>query len=139
MLKPTFAKISLEGTLAKSLYYNITINQGSPTFLKLRTTSCVPINAKGNYSLIHTAEIKILLNLPSIILVLTFLNVKTLIILISFSEQAHVGDPALDGLLVPMAFALTDCKTVSSLQGLWRHKSKLLPVWTSFNTIHFIT
>jgi len=23
------------------------VNQGSPTFLKLRATSCVPINAKG--------------------------------------------------------------------------------------------
>jgi len=25
----------------------IIVNQGSPTFLKLRATSCVPINAKG--------------------------------------------------------------------------------------------
>jgi len=37
-----------------------------------------------------------LLNLPSIILVLIFVNVKTLIMLMLFSEQAcghHVGDP----------------------------------------------
>jgi len=27
--------------------FNICIHQGSPTFLKLRATSCVPINAKG--------------------------------------------------------------------------------------------
>jgi len=26
---------------------NIALVQGSPTFLKLRATSCVPINAKG--------------------------------------------------------------------------------------------
>jgi len=25
----------------------VSIKQGSPTFLKLRATSCVPINAKG--------------------------------------------------------------------------------------------
>jgi len=58
--------------------------------------------------LIHTSEIKILLNLP-ITLVLTFVNVKTLIMLMLFLEQArgrptwslrlpsahghHVGDP----------------------------------------------
>jgi len=40
-------------------------------------------------SLIHTSEIKILLNLPSIILVLMFVNVKTLIMLISYLEQAR--------------------------------------------------
>jgi len=40
-------------------------------------------------NLIQTYEIKILLNLPSIILVLIFLNVKTLIMLILFLEQAR--------------------------------------------------
>jgi len=53
-------------------------------------------------SLIHTSEVTILLNLPSIILVLIFVNVKTLIMLILFLEQARerptwslhdVGDP----------------------------------------------
>jgi len=39
--------------------------------------------------LIHTSEIKILLNLPSIILVLIFVNVKTLIMLMLFLEQAR--------------------------------------------------
>ena len=67
-----------------------TLNQGSPTILKLRATSCVPINAKGYYcSLIHTSEIKVLLILLSIILVLIFVNVKTLIMPILFLEQAH--------------------------------------------------
>jgi len=50
-------------------------------------------------SLIHTSEVKILLNLPSIILVLIFVNVKALIMLMSFLEQAqghHVGDPGLE-------------------------------------------
>jgi len=39
-------------------------------------------------------------------------------------------------------FALTEtAETVSKdcLQWLWRHKSKLLPVWTFVNTIHFVT
>jgi len=71
--------------------------QGSQTFLKLRATSCVPINAKGYYcSLIQTNEINILLNLSSVILVLIFVNVKTLIMLMLFLERArghHVGDP----------------------------------------------
>ena len=40
-------------------------------------------------SLIHTSEIKILHNLTSIILVLIFVNVKTLIMLILFLEQAR--------------------------------------------------
>jgi len=40
-----------------------TVDQGSPTFLKLRATSCVPIQ-----------KLKILLNLPSIILLLIFVN-----------------------------------------------------------------
>jgi len=53
-------------------------------------------------SLIHTSEIKILLNSPSIILLLIFVNVKTLIMLMLFLEQArgrpgarghHFGDP----------------------------------------------
>ena len=44
--------------------------------------------------LMHTSEIKILLNLPSIILVLIFVNVKTLIILMLFLEQAR-GRPTL--------------------------------------------
>jgi len=53
-------------------------------------------------SLIHTSEIKILLNFPSIILVLIFVSVKTLIMLILILEQTrgrpgacghHVGDP----------------------------------------------
>jgi len=60
-------------------------------------------------SLIHTSETKVLLNLPSIILVLIFVNVKTLIMLMLFLEEAredlhgpcrrpsvcghHVGDP----------------------------------------------
>jgi len=43
-------------------------------------------------SLIHTPEIKILLNLPSIILLLIFINVKTLIMLMLFLEQA-CGQP----------------------------------------------
>ena len=52
-------------------------------------------------SLIHTSEIKILLHLPSIILVLIFVNVKTLIMLMLFLQQVrgrpsarghHVGD-----------------------------------------------
>jgi len=37
----------------------------------------------------HTSEIKILLNLLSIILVLIFVNVKTLIMLMLFLEQAR--------------------------------------------------
>jgi len=37
--------------------------------------------------MIHTSEIKILLNLPSNILVLIFVNVKTLIMLMFLSEQ----------------------------------------------------
>jgi len=50
----------------------------------------------------HASEIKILLELPSVILVLIFVNVKTLIMLMLFLEQArgrpgarghHVGDP----------------------------------------------
>ena len=39
-------------------------------------------------------------------------------------------------------FALTEtAETVSKdcLQWLWRHKSKLLPVWTFVNTIYFVT
>ena len=40
-------------------------------------------------SLIQTYEIKILLNLPSVILVLIFVNVKTLIMLMLFSEQTR--------------------------------------------------
>jgi len=52
--------------------------------------------------LIYTSEIKVLLNLPSIILVLMYVNVKTLIMLMLFLEQTHgrpgarghhVGDP----------------------------------------------
>jgi len=41
-----------------------------------------------------------LLNLPSLILVLIFVNVKTLIMLMLFLEQArghHVGDPCSNG------------------------------------------
>jgi len=48
-------------------------------------------------SLIHTSEIKILLNIPLIILVLIFVNVKILIMLMLFLEQSrghHVGDPS---------------------------------------------
>jgi len=60
------------------------VRQGSLTFLKLRATSCVPIISKG--CKIDTNEIKILLNLPSIILVLIIFNVKTLIMLILFLE-----------------------------------------------------
>jgi len=47
-------------------------------------------------SLIHTSEIKILLNLPLIILVLIFVNVKALTMLMLFLEQTrghHSGDP----------------------------------------------
>jgi len=40
-------------------------------------------------SLIQTSEIKSTLNLPSIILVLIFVNVKTLIMLMLFLEQAR--------------------------------------------------
>ena len=40
-------------------------------------------------SLIQTNEINILLNLPSVILVLIFVNVKTLIMLMLFSERAR--------------------------------------------------
>ena len=40
-------------------------------------------------SLIHTSEIKILLNLPSVILVLVLVNVKTMIMLMLFVEQAR--------------------------------------------------
>jgi len=40
-------------------------------------------------SSIHTSEIEMLLNLPSIILVLIFVNVKTLIMLILYLEQAR--------------------------------------------------
>jgi len=39
--------------------------------------------------LIHTSEIKISLYLPSIILVLIFVDVKTLIMLMLFLEQAR--------------------------------------------------
>ena len=55
-------------------------------------------------SLVHTCEIKILLNLPSIILLLIFVNVKTFVMLMLFLEQArgrpgahgrHVGDPCI--------------------------------------------
>ena len=77
----------------KDFFSKISLDQGSPTFLKQRATSCVPINAKGYYSLIHISEVKILLNLPSIVLVLIFVNVKTLIMLILFLEQAS-GRPA---------------------------------------------
>jgi len=42
-------------------------------------------------SLIHTSEINVLLNLLSIILVLIFVNVKTLIMLMLFVEQV-AGD-----------------------------------------------
>jgi len=35
----------------KLLYHRL--HQGSPAFLKQRASSCVPINAKGYYSLIH--------------------------------------------------------------------------------------
>jgi len=50
----------------------------------------VPINAKS-YSLMYTSEIKMLLNLPVIISVLTITisrNVKTLIMLMLFLQQA---------------------------------------------------
>ena len=40
-------------------------------------------------SLIHTSEIQILLNLLSVILILILVNVKTLIMLILFLEQAR--------------------------------------------------
>jgi len=60
---------------------------GVTRFSKLRATSCGPINARTT-SLIHTFEIKVLLKLPSIILVLIFVNVKTLTTLMLFSEQA---------------------------------------------------
>jgi len=40
-------------------------------------------------SLVHTSEFKILLNLPSIILVHIFFNVKSLIMLMLFSERAR--------------------------------------------------
>jgi len=55
-------------------------------------------------SLMQTNGIKILLNLPSIILVMISVNVKTLIMLMLFLERArgrpgarghHVGDPGL--------------------------------------------
>ena len=39
--------------------------------------------------LIHTSEMKILLSLPSNILVLIFVNVKTLIMLMLVFEKAH--------------------------------------------------
>ena len=64
------------------------IDQGSPTCLKLRATSCLSINAKGNQFDTHFWN-KILLNLPSIILVLIFVNVKTLIMLMLFLKQAR--------------------------------------------------
>ena len=44
---------------------------------------------QGATSLIYTSEIKVLLNLLSIISVLIFINVKALIMLMSFLEQAH--------------------------------------------------
>jgi len=47
-------------------------------------------------SLIHTSEIKILLNLPAINLVLIFVNVKTVIMLMLFLEQAF-GRPTCRG------------------------------------------
>jgi len=40
-------------------------------------------------SSIHTSEINVLLSSPAIILVLIFVNVKTLIILMLFLEQAR--------------------------------------------------
>jgi len=40
-------------------------------------------------SLIHSSEIKLLLNLPLIPLVPIFVNVKTSIMLMLFLEQAH--------------------------------------------------
>jgi len=60
-------------------------------------------------SLICISEIKILLNLPSIILVLIFVNVKTLIMLMLFLKQArgrpsarghHAGEPCCSVLLI---------------------------------------
>jgi len=47
-------------------------------------------------SFIHTSEIKILLNLLSVSLVLISVNVKTVIMLKLFLEQAH-GRPATRG------------------------------------------
>jgi len=47
-------------------------------------------------SLVHISEIKFLLNLPSIILLLIFVNAKKFIMLMLYLEQArghHVGDP----------------------------------------------
>ena len=64
------------------------LNQGSPTFLKLWATSWYSIMRRAT-SLMHTSETKILLNLPSLILVLIFLNVKTLIMLMLFLERAR--------------------------------------------------
>jgi len=49
---------------SKTIFW-YTLEQGSPTFAKLRATSWVPITARAT-SLIHTSEEKILLNLPLI-------------------------------------------------------------------------
>jgi len=51
-------------------------------------TDYAPIMRRAT-SLIQTSEIKILLSLPSIILFLIFVNVKTLIMLMLFLEQAR--------------------------------------------------
>jgi len=39
---------------SSSLNGALCLGQGSTTFLKLRATSCIPINAKGNYFDTHT-------------------------------------------------------------------------------------
>ena len=92
-------------------------------------------------NLIQTYEIKILLNLPSIILVLIFLNVKTLIMLILFLEQArgrlawsmrglrarghHVGDSwfkLYTNFLIE--WKLVHLEIFLFLLGLWLHQRK---------------
>ena len=72
-------------------------------------------------SLIHNSKIKTLLSLPSVILVLIFFNVKTLIISMSLSKHArgwlpwslrrpgarghHVGDPCYQAFKTSLVFA----------------------------------
>ena len=68
----------------------INLDQGSPTFLKLRATLLlVHWLMRRATSLIYTSKLTLLLSLLSIIVVLIFDNVKTLIMLMLFLEQAR--------------------------------------------------
>jgi len=57
------------------------LEQGSPTFMQLRATSWYRLTLRAT-SLIHIPEVKFLLNLPSILLLLTE---------ITYDESHHVN------------------------------------------------